>query len=223
MNAVFVRCVGSGVLLMAAPAWATRYYVNVEDNRFVPDTLTLEAGDEIRWIFVGPSDLSVVTAAGQIESFDSGLQPPGVFFSWTFNTVGSVNVYDSLNGSDLGGGAVSGMSMAITIDPRPLVFDPPSPGQTDVPNSFAVSGVAPGATVHYFRSQDVAGTREVVGCPGLFLDMGAPTLMGTHIADSNEQSGLYRTPPASQTGQSWRFQAVDMDTCRTSNPVDLTF
>lgn len=223
LNPFAVSLIALFAVLSATPAWATRHYVNVEDNLFVPDVITIEAGDEVRWVFIGPSDHSVITAAGQIEDFDSGVQSPGVFYSWTFPTVGVVNIYDSLNGSDLGGGAVSGMSMTVNIDPKPLSLATPTPGVTDEPNSFAVDGATPGSTVHYFRSQDLAGARAVDGCPGLFLDLGSPVVMGSHTADSNEQSGLWRTPPASQTGESWRFQAVDMDTCRTSNVVDYTW
>lgn len=73
-------------------AWAIRHHPTVEDNPFVPDAITNEAGDEVHWVFIGPSDHRVTPAAEQLEDLDSGLQSSGGFDSQTVATVGGVNI-----------------------------------------------------------------------------------------------------------------------------------
>lgn len=79
---------------------------------------TIHPGDTVHWIW-DASNHSTTSAAGQAESWNSGIQPAGSTFDHTFTQLGTFEYYCLIHGADLGGGQVSGMSGSITVAPVP--------------------------------------------------------------------------------------------------------
>ncbi len=100
--------------LMTA-ALATEYVVEVTDEGFDPATLEIGAGDTVTWIFFGSQAQSSTSAAGQLDSWDSGLLSPNLFWSHVFEVPGTLAYYDQALGADEGGGIVSGVSGLIIV------------------------------------------------------------------------------------------------------------
>jgi hypothetical protein len=65
-----------------APPW-TPLVVTVSDFRFLPATVSVTQGSLIVWSFIGPSDHSVVDAAG-LNLFSSGVLQSGATYSFDF-------------------------------------------------------------------------------------------------------------------------------------------
>jgi plastocyanin len=103
------------IWLLSAVAFARTLDVSVIDHAFVNSDVTVEAGDEVRWFFIGPSPHSATAAADQADWWDTGVLSPGVFSTHTFLVEGELAYYCSVHGSDLGGGLVDGMSGSVTV------------------------------------------------------------------------------------------------------------
>jgi len=83
---------------------------------------TIEVGDTIHWIWDN-IDHSTTAAAGQAESWDSGVKNTiGATFDHTFTHIGTFNYYCTMHGLDDGNGQVSGMSGFITVVPEPQAW-----------------------------------------------------------------------------------------------------
>jgi hypothetical protein len=109
---------------VAAPAQGTTtvhifefdFSVNPSGQPVVDPVINL--GDTIHWVW-DTGIHSTTSAAGQAESWNSGVVGPGSTFDHTFNNLGTFNYYCIPHGADLGGGMVSGMSGSITVVPEP--------------------------------------------------------------------------------------------------------
>jgi plastocyanin len=75
---------------------------------------TIDVGDTVHWIWDSGFH-STTSAAGQLESWDSGRQFSPASFDHIFTHAGTFNYYCLVHGSDLGGGNVSGMSGHVTV------------------------------------------------------------------------------------------------------------
>jgi plastocyanin len=84
----------------------------------VHENPTIHPGDTVEWIWDNGTH-STTSAAGQTESWNSGLQSTGFTFDHTFTQTGTFNYYCMMHGSDLGGGNVGGMSGSIIVTPVP--------------------------------------------------------------------------------------------------------
>ncbi len=73
----------------------------------------IEVGDTVEWTWDGGVH-STKAAAGQADSWDSGIKASGVF-DHVFNTAGVFNYYCAVHGSDAGNGNVTGMSGKVTV------------------------------------------------------------------------------------------------------------
>jgi plastocyanin len=81
---------------------------------------TINVGDTVHWIWDTTTPHSTTSAAGQAESWNSGIfSTPGTTFDHTFTQVGTFNYYCLVHGLDLGNGNVSLMSGSITVVPEP--------------------------------------------------------------------------------------------------------
>jgi plastocyanin len=100
--------------------------VEVFDDEFgiaatsTPFDPTIQLGETVRWVWAPALMLhSTTSAAGQAESWDSGLHLMPFTFEHTFTNLGTFNYYCTLHGGDLGGGQVFGMSGSVTVVPEP--------------------------------------------------------------------------------------------------------
>jgi plastocyanin len=76
---------------------------------------TINLGDTVTWVFTNTFH-STTAAAGQLESWNSGVQfSVGATFSHTFTHVGTFNYYCSIHGSDAGCRGVNAMSGHVTV------------------------------------------------------------------------------------------------------------
>jgi plastocyanin len=115
--------------LFAALAPSTRAQVTVDIHIFnfgfgtaggVSENPTIQVGDTVHWIWDTTTSHSTTSAAGQAESWNSGvMSTPGATFDHTFENIGTFNYYCLIHGADIGGGQVSGMSGSITVVPEP--------------------------------------------------------------------------------------------------------
>ena len=88
---------------------------------------TINVGDDIHWVW--SSDLhSTTSAAGQLESWDSGVHNESFSFDHVFTETGTCNYYCTVHGADLGGGNVGGMSGHVTVVPEPATLGLPMAG-----------------------------------------------------------------------------------------------
>lgn len=81
---------------------------------------TINLGDTIHWIW-DEGFHSTTSAAGQLESWDSGAGS-GPSYDHTFTNLGTFDYYCSVHGFDAGGGNAGGMSGSITVTPEPATM-----------------------------------------------------------------------------------------------------
>lgn len=92
------------------------------------------------------------------------------------------------------------------------------PGQAGQTNTLSTTGSAPGTTT-WFLATRAPGTLAVPGCPGVYVPLQAPFVVGGGVANGQGQATREVAAPASVAGQVWAFQAVELESCRTSNIV----
>jgi hypothetical protein len=63
------------------------------DFSFSPRSAQVDPGDSVTWSFVGPTDHTTTSKAGQAERWDSPLEGPGKTFSHTFTKPGKFQFY----------------------------------------------------------------------------------------------------------------------------------
>ncbi|MDH3891317.1 MAG: cupredoxin family copper-binding protein [candidate division Zixibacteria bacterium] len=73
-------------VLMAPTSQAATVDVDISGFTFVPDTLVITAGDEVKWT---NQDVAPHTSTSDAPLWDSGTLNQGQFWSRTFNTPGS--------------------------------------------------------------------------------------------------------------------------------------
>ncbi len=120
MSVVFVVLVS--VAALTVPAGAAVVPILVFDNDFSPDP-TINLNDTVRWQWdTNFFPHSTTSAAGLLESWDSGLQDDPFTFDHTFTNLGSFAYYCSAHGFDLGNGTTGGMDGVITVVPEPATI-----------------------------------------------------------------------------------------------------
>ena len=100
--------------LFATIAMAATNTVQVMSNFFTPDPTTITLGDTVHWVWAAPFH-STTAAAGQLESWDSGVQNSGSF-DHTFNNLGTFGYICTVHGFNAGcgnGGAMSGKVIVV--------------------------------------------------------------------------------------------------------------
>ncbi len=127
---------------------------------------------------------------------------------------GSVEPLLFVNGAAFGGDGTCDLATP-TAD---LVLTGPVPGTAGVDNTIMASGATPGATVQ-FTYGTVAGSTAVPGCPGVFVDFSDPNALGGVVADGSGEASITQLVPAGASGQTYRIQSAELDTCRVSNLV----
>jgi plastocyanin len=123
---VALLLVSVSLALHPASTLADTFTIHVFDDEFgTSDHMefdpVIRVGDTVHWVF-DEGFHSTTAAAGQSESWDSGLGPPDQFpngFDHTFTNAGTFNYYCIQHGQDLGNGMVAGMSGNVTVVPTP--------------------------------------------------------------------------------------------------------
>ncbi len=113
--------------------------------------------------------------------------------------------------------------IAVTTAPpgNQLVLASPTPGTAGVQNTLVVTGATPGRVVGVYTGL-VLGASIVNqgGCGGIPIGLGRPfRLAGKAAANAQGIATIRSTPPAGSAGRTFRFQAVEPASCRTSNIV----
>ncbi len=106
-------------------AQASTVSIDVINFAFNPNPTVINLGDTVDWIWQSNTH-STTSVAGSAESWDSGVHNNGFSFDHTFNTLGTFNYYDKIDGFDNGDGTAGGMSGTIVVQAPP----PPPSGNT---------------------------------------------------------------------------------------------
>lgn len=118
--------------------------VSMEDNEFVPASITIDVGDTLTWTNNG---LFPHTATADDGTFDSGQVESGESYQFTFETAGTFP-YHCQNHGGPGGQGMSGEVIVqgpVQTSPPPTTA-PTAPPPTAPPPTAPPTATAPGAT-----------------------------------------------------------------------------
>jgi plastocyanin len=99
-------------LVLAPPAGAATVDIRIERSGFVPASITIAAGDTIRWTNRDTIDHQVVSETG---AFASATLRPGQSYSFTFQTAGTYRYRDALRPAERGTIRVTGPPPSVTL------------------------------------------------------------------------------------------------------------
>jgi len=145
----------------------------------------------------------------------------------TIETVDDINDSAQMVGfGKRGNDSGFGQSHAFLLTPVNWTFGlaAPSPGRAETTNTLRVSGVTPGATVHFYYSAHGGGA-VIPGCTiqSNALQLEGPTLIGTATANGNGVASLSRYVPSIARNKSILFQAAVQGECAISQLVVWRF
>ena len=107
--------------------------------------------------------------------------------------------------------------------PFRLGLQPPDPGLAGQDNDFVVLAAGQGKTVQLLYGS-AAGHTTVPNCPGLSLGIDNAQLLGSGEGGGAQgRATITVSVPASFSGQTLLFQALEASTCRVSNVVSYSF
>lgn len=162
----------------AGTAAAATASVSVQDNKYVPSTITITTGDTVEWTWAG-SNIHTVTSTGA-ESFDSGAPQSSGTFSHLFSAAGTFTYQCSVHGAAMSG----------TV----IVQDATAPTDTAVP---ATSTSAP-ATSTPAATNTTAPTNTASASTSTPNDTPTPAVAAATAAAATQPAST-RTPPATAT------------------------
>jgi len=117
-------------------------------------------------------------------------------------------------------------TVTLRFESRPeddtLVFTTPVPAEAGTSNRFEVWNATPGAEVFLVHGQR-PGATPVPGCGGVFVDLAAPEVFAIATADASGDAIVDLVVPPAAGGRTIGLQAVERDTCRTSDVRIVTF
>ena len=96
----------------------------------------------------------------------------------------------------------------------------PVPGEPGETNTFVVTLASPGAEVALVGGA-TDGSAQVPFCAGQTVTIDEPRLLGSAIADGSRTATILVDIPDEAAGQTPRFQAIELSTCRVSNKVTV--
>ena len=97
---------------LAVPARAATVDIRIERSGFVPDNVTVAAGDTVRWTNRDTIDHQVVSETG---AFASPTLRPGQAYSFTFDAAGTFRYRDGLRPAERGVVRVTGPPPGVTL------------------------------------------------------------------------------------------------------------
>lgn len=104
----------------------------------------------------------------------------------------------------------------------PIDLEPPVPGLADADNTLTATGLREGSSVAFVYGMN-AGRTPVPDCAGVALDVRRAVLVGTAVTDDQGVASMTGFVPAEAAGLTIHLQAVELDTCRTSDVEVFTF
>ncbi len=120
-----VALAGAGQVAQAAPSQQGGDTVQMVDNQFQPQTMTVPVGTTVTWTNVGNS---AHTATSDTGVFDTGTVNPGQSGSFTFDQPGTYPYFCRFHGAPSGGGMVGTIIVeAAQTQPSPAPSPPASP------------------------------------------------------------------------------------------------
>lgn len=90
-------------------------------------------------------------------------------------------------------------------------------------NDFRVRGATPGRRVTFFYGFRLGGGPQVPGCPGTWITIHFPRVMGSAIVDSSGRATYSQFVPGGARGRIVFFGAVEPSTCTVGNVVEHEF
>lgn len=198
----------------------TAFGTNVIENRFYPENLVLPPG---RYFLAFRSFQSFVGGAGKNGCLTTRVAIGDTRALWNFEIYedGSLGtepwvLMDIFNG-------VTDQEWAFAISGRQGDFSlsSPSPGIAGRPNTLNVNGAVPDKNVFFLAGND--GSTSVPGCPGVAVELGNPTLLGSDRADAQGRASFSSFVPASYAGRRVLLQAIQPSECTVSLRVDFRF
>lgn len=116
----------------------------------------------------------------------------------------------------------------INVAPAPanqLNLGNPSPGTAGTPNSFVVTGAQPNRVVGIYIGQNLGSSVVNLGnCGGIPVGLAQPfRLLAKANANAAGVANFVTPVPAGAAGKTFRFQAVQPASCRTSSVVSEVF
>ena len=102
----------AAALVLASPAAAATKVVSIKRTAFQPATVSIVAGDSIRWRNDDTRDHQVVSTTG---AFASPVLRPGRTYTFRFDVAGTYRYRDALNPSATGTVRVAGAPPALTL------------------------------------------------------------------------------------------------------------
>jgi probable HAF family extracellular repeat protein len=109
----------------------------------------------------------------------------------------------------------NGIDVYVIMTPPGIRGRGPSPGRAGASNTLeAIQATANGGVRFYYGTTD--GSTTVLGCPGLSVDIANAQFVAT-TANAGGDASVELAIPSGESGNMFRFFAVDVSTCSVSN------
>ena len=167
-----------GLSLATAPhAFAATTNVSVQDNKFVPPSVTINVGDTVHWTWAGANP-HTVTATD--SSFDSGASKTSGTFDHTFNTAGTFTYFCQVHGAAVMSGTVV-VQQGSAAPTQPAAASTSAPAASGSPAAAASATPRVAATMTAAASGAAGAATAMPGTPGAALPQ-----TGTGTGDAGE-------------------------------------
>lgn len=167
-------------LLVAQPAAAATKTVLIKRSAFSPDTVSIVAGDSIRWRNDDTRNHQVVSATG---AFASPVLRPGQSYAFRFDVAGTYRYRDALNPTVTGTVRVSGPPPAVSL----AASQPQVVFGTKVTLTGQVNSKKSGENVQlshqpYGQTSEIVLATLITGADGMFSYTVTPRILTTFRA-----------------------------------------
>lgn len=142
--------------------------VNMGDNFFAPQTVTVPAGSAVEWKNEGQIPHTTTSNAAVVPAWDSSILTNGQTHSQVFNAAGSFKYHCAIHPEMVGVIVVQAAAPAPTVAPiaesagRPPAQPAPEAGDVIAPGALPVGGGPPGLGGNAFDSATLLGGLGVV-------------------------------------------------------------
>jgi plastocyanin len=178
----------AAALVLASPAAAATKVVSIKRTAFQPATVSIVAGDSIRWRNDDTRDHQVVSTTG---AFASPVLRPGRTYTFRFDVAGTYRYRDALNPSVTGTVRVAGAPPALTLG----TSQPQIAYGEQVTLSGQVNSKKAGESVQlthqpYGQASEIVLATVITGADGTFSYAVAPKILTNYRARWKTASSL---------------------------------
>ena len=178
----------TAALALASPAAAATKVVSIKRTAFQPATVSIVAGDSIRWRNDDTRDHQVVSTTG---AFASPVLRPGRTYTFRFDVAGTYRYRDALNPSVTGTVRVAGAPPALTLG----TSQPQITYGEKVTLSGQVNSKKAGESVQlthqpYGQASEIVLATVITGADGTFSYAVAPKILTNYRARWKTASSL---------------------------------